>query len=60
MHLVRQFEVKAARTGCRSLRKDAESYTQQLRLRLESQYPQPLGVTETGDVLGQKEDQWVD
>ena len=52
--------MKAARTGCRSLRKDAESYTQQLRLRLESQYPQPLGVTETGDVLGQKEDQWVD
>ena len=38
MHLVRQFEEKAVRTGRRSLIKDAESYAQQLG-------------TETGDVL---------
>ena len=54
MYLVREFQEKAARTGCRSLIKDAESYAQQLRLRLELQYPQPVGVTETGNVLDRK------
>ena len=54
MHLVRQFEEKAARTGRRSLMKDAESYAQQLGLRLELQYPLPVGVTENGDVLDRK------
>ena len=54
MHLVRQFEEKAARTGRRSLIKYAESYAQQLGLRLELQYPQPVGVTETGNVLDRK------
>ena len=48
------FEDKAARTGRRSLVKDAESYAQPLGLRLELQYPQPVGVTETGDVLDRK------
>ena len=43
-----------ARTGHRSLIKDAESYAQQLRLQLELQYPQPVGVMETGDVLNRK------
>ena len=54
MYLVREFEEKAARTGRRSLIKDAESYAQQMRLRLELQYPQPVGVTETGNVLDRK------
>ena len=54
IHLVRQVEEKAARTGRRSLIKDAESYAQQLGLRLELQYPQPVGVTETGTVLDRK------
>ena len=54
MHLVRQFEEKAARTGSRSLIKDAESYAKQLGLRLELQYPQPVGVTETGNVIDRK------
>ena len=52
--LVRQFEEKAARTGRRSLIKDVESYAQQLGLGLELQYPQPVGVTETGNVLDRK------
>ena len=43
MHLVRQFEEKAARTGSGSLIKDAESYTKQLGLRLELQYLHPSG-----------------
>ena len=47
MHLVRQLKEKAACTGRRSLIKDAE-------LRLELQYPQPVGVTETGKVLDRK------
>jgi len=50
MHLVRQFEETATGTGRRSLIKDGESYAQQLRLRLVLQYPQPVGVTETGSV----------
>ena len=54
VHQVRQFEEKAARTGRRSLIKDAESYAQQLGLRLELQCPQPVGVTETGNVLDRK------
>ena len=43
IHLVRQFEEKAARTGSGSLIKDAESYTKQLGLRLELQYLHPSG-----------------
>ena len=54
IHLVRQFEEKAARTGSRSLIKDAESYAKQLGLRLELQYPQPVGVTEAGNVIDRK------
>ena len=54
IHLVRQFEEKAARTGSRPLLKDAESYAKQLGLRLEFQYPQSVGVTEAGNVIDRK------
>ena len=40
-----------ARTGRKSLIKGAQSYAPQLGLRLELQYPQPVGVTKTGNVL---------
>ena len=45
---MRQFKEKASRKGRRSLIKDAESYAQQLGLRLELQYPQSVRVTEDG------------
>jgi len=54
MHLVRQFEETATRRGRRSLIRDAESYAQQLRLRLMLQYPQPVGVTGNGSVHDRK------
>ena len=45
MELVRQFEEKAERTGRISLVKDAQKYSEELGMKLELRYPDPLGTT---------------
>ena len=51
MGLVRRFEEKAERTGRRSLVKDAQKYAEELGLKLELRYPDPLGTTTENETL---------
>ena len=54
MSAVRKFEEKAVHTGCRSIIKDAETYTSELHLTLTLQYTNPRATTEDGDEIGGK------
>ena len=54
IELVRQFEEKAARTGGRSLIKDAQNYASELDLELVLRYPDPVGRTKEGEEIEKK------
>lgn len=58
--LVRQFEEKAEKKGRRSLVRDAQTYAEELAMKLELQYPLPSGSTDEGESIeGKKIGPWV-
>ena len=58
--LVRQFEEKAEKKGRRSLVRDAQTYAEELGMKLELQYPLPSGSTDEGESIeGKKIGPWV-
>ena len=52
--LVREFEEKAARTGRRSLVKDAQRYAEEIEMKLDLQHPEPIGHTKEDEVMGKQ------
>ena len=52
--LVREFEEKAARTGRRSLVKDAQRYAEEIGMKLDQQHPEPIGHTKEDEVMGKQ------
>ena len=58
--LVRQFEEKGEKKGRRSLVRDAQTYAEELGMKLELQYPLSSGSTDEGESIeGKKIGPWV-
>ena len=51
MKMVRDFEKRAESVGHQSLTKEAAAYAEEYGLQLQLQYPDPVCVTEEGEVI---------
>ena len=54
LKLVREFEERAVEKGRRSMLKDASGFARELGIELELEHPEPVGRTESGELIDKK------